>query len=138
MRGLTLALVLALAAPASAMAEVVALRTLPAGTIVGPDDIDPGEGTLLAEVEAVLGQQTRSIIYAGRAITPAQLARPRLVERNQLVTLAYESGPLSIRTEGRALAAGAAGEVIRVMNLASRSTVLATIRADGVLTVAAH
>lgn len=136
MRGLALVLALALAGPASA--EILALRTLPAGTIVGADDIDPGEGTLLVEVEAVLGLQTRSIIYAGRPIAPAQLAPPRLVERNQIVTLAYESGALSIRTEGRALAAGAAGEVIRVMNLASRSTVLATIRADGLLTVTAN
>ena len=119
-------------------AEILALRTLPAGSIVGADDIDPGEGTPLAEVQAVLGLQTRTIIYAGRAITPAQLGPPRLVERNQIVTLAYDAGPLSIRTEGRAMAAGAAGEVIRVMNLASRSTVLATIRADGVLTVTAN
>lgn len=135
MRVLALAL-LVLAGPAAA--EVVALRTLPAGTVVGPDDIDPGDGTPLAEVRAILGQQTRGIIYAGRAILPDQLAPPRLVERNQLVTLAYESGALSIRTEGRALAAGAAGDVIRVMNLASRNTVLATIRADGVLAVTAN
>lgn len=136
MRGLALVLALALAGPASA--EILALRTLPAGSIIDAGDIDPGEGTLLAEVEAILGQQTRTIIYAGRAISPAQLAPPRLVERNQIVTLAYDAGSLSIRTEGRALAAGAAGEVIRVMNVASRSTVLATIRADGVLTVNAN
>ena len=136
MRALTLLLALACATPAAA--GILALRTLPAGTIVSADDIDPGEGTRLAEVEAILGLQTRTIIYAGRPILPAQLAPPRLVERNQMVTLAYESGPLSIRTEGRALAAGAEGEVIRVMNLASRSTVLATIRADGVLTVTAN
>lgn len=135
MRGLALALALLLAGPAAA--EILALRTLPAGSIVTADVLDPGEGTRPPEVAALLGLQTRGIIYAGRAITPGQLAPPRLVERNQLVVLAYESGALSIRTEGRALAAGAAGEVIRVMNLGSRSTVLATIRADGVLTVTA-
>lgn len=137
MRGRATVLALALLAAGPAAAEILALHTLPAGSIVTAEAIDPGEGTLPAEVAAVLGLQTRGIIYAGRAIAPGQLVPPRLVERNQLVTLAYESGALSIRTEGRALAAGAAGEVIRVMNLASRSTVLATIRADGVLTVTA-
>lgn len=136
MRGLALAVMLAL--PGAAGAEVLALRTLPAGTVIGAGDIDPGEGTPPAALAEILGQQTRTIVYAGRPVTPAQLAPPRLVERNQLVTLAYEAGALSIRAEGRAMAAGAAGEVIRVMNLASRSTVLATIRADGVLTVTAQ
>ena len=124
--------------PASVMAQVLAMRTLPAGSVIGPDDLILPEDADARSADALIGLQTRTIIYAGRTVTPAQLAPPRLIERNQLVNLVYEAGALSIRAEGRALGAGAEGEVIRVMNLASRNTVLATIRGDGVLVVAAH
>lgn len=133
---LVLMILTLLAAPAAA--EVLAARNLPAGIVLAPDDLLIPDGTDDAEAAALIGLQTRTIIYAGRAVSAAQLAPPRLVERNQIVTLVYESGALSIRAEGRALAAGAAGEVIRVMNLASRNTVLAAIRADGVLAVSVY
>lgn len=125
-------------APASAMAQILAVRTLPAGSVIGPDDLIVPEDADARSADALIGLQTRTIIYAGRTIALAQLVPPRLIERNQLVNLVYEAGALSIRAEGRALGAGAEGEVIRVMNLASRNTVLATIRGDGVLVVAAH
>lgn len=130
-------LVLALSAP-PASAEVLAARTLSAGTVIGPDDLLVSADDAAGAAGAMIGLQTRTIIYAGREVTPAQLGQPLLVTRNQMVVLAYESGALSIRAEGRALAAGAEGEVIRVMNLASRTTVEATIRRDGVLIVAAR
>ena len=56
--------------------------------------------------------------------------------RNQVVTLRYERAGLSIETEGRALGAGGEGDVIRVMNLSSRATLMARINADGSATVA--
>lgn len=131
-----LVLLLVMASPATA--EITAARTLPVGAILGPADLVIAEGTPASEAGAVIGLQTRVIIYAGRAVTPAQLGPPMLVDRNQIVTLSYDAGALSIRAEGRALSAGAAGDVIRVMNLTSRQTVTATIRPDGILTVAAR
>lgn len=121
-----------------AVAEVVAVRTLPAGTILTLQDLDESGAGGPDGVDRMIGLQTRTIIYEGRPVTPQQLVPPVIVERNQMVVLAYEAGPLSIRTEGRALGAGAAGDVIRVMNMASRTTVQATIREDGLLTVAAR
>ena len=45
--------------------------------------------------------------------------------------LSYASGPLTIVTEGRALDRAAAGEPVRVMNLASKQTVTGTVAPDG-------
>ena len=124
--------------PAAALADdLVATRHLPAGTILAAGDIAvaPGPRAGLAPADA-LGKQLRTAVYDGRTISKGQLTTPTLVSRNQLVTLAYESAALRIETEGRALGAGGEGDVIRVMNLGSRATLMARINADGTVTVA--
>lgn len=124
--------------PAAALADdLIATRHLPAGTILAAGDIavtlSPHAG--LSHAEA-LGKQLRIAVYEGRPISKGQLTTPTLVSRNQLVTLAYENAALRIETEGRALGAGGEGDLIRVMNLSSRATLMARINADGTLTVA--
>jgi flagella basal body P-ring formation protein FlgA len=58
-----------------------------------------------------------------------------VVDRNQIIPLAYAAGDLTILTEGRALARGGVGDVIEVMNLSSRNKVLGQIGPDGVVRV---
>lgn len=132
-----LALWLLLAGPALAE-NVVATRTIPAGSIIGPEDVTLVEAVLpgaLADLSLALGQETRTAIYAGRPVRASDLGPPTLVQRNQLVPLIYRSGGLAITTEGRALARGSVGEVIRIMNLGSRTTVSGRIGADGAVYV---
>ncbi|SDL17860.1 flagellar basal body P-ring formation chaperone FlgA [Paracoccus chinensis] len=124
--------------PAAALADdLVATRNLPAGTILATGDVavTPSARAGLAPADA-LGKQLRTAVYEGRPISKGQLTTPTLVSRNQLVTLAYENAALRIETEGRALGAGGEGDLIRVMNLSSRATLMARINADGTLTVA--
>jgi flagella basal body P-ring formation protein FlgA len=122
-----------------ALAEsVVATRTIPALSLIGPEDVTLVDATLqdaLADPTLAIGQETRVAIYAGRPVRAFDLGPPTLVERNQLVPLIYRSGGLAISTEGRALARGAAGEVIRIMNLGSRTTVSGRIGPDGAVYV---
>jgi flagella basal body P-ring formation protein FlgA len=132
-----LALWLLLAGPALAE-NVVATRTIPAGSIIGPEDVTLVDAVLpgaLADISLALGQETRTAIYAGRPVRASDLGPPTLVQRNQLVPLIYRSGGLAISTEGRALARGSVGEVIRIMNLGSRTTVSGRIGADGAVYV---
>ena len=132
-----LAILLALLPLPLAADEITALRTLPAGTILGDGDLVDAstERVGLTRADAV-GKQLRVAVYEGRPITAGVLSAPRLVARNQLVTLSYETPALRIEAEGRALGAGGAGDTIRVMNLSSRATLLARINADGTVTVA--
>lgn len=125
-----LAMLLLLAGPAAADA-LVPVRTIRALSIIAPDDLARGEGAGLTDPAEVIGQEARVTLYAGRPIRPGDIGPPAVVERNALVELVYAAGGLSIRAEGRALARGAAGDRVRVMNLASRSIVTARLAEDG-------
>lgn len=126
-----------LAMPAAAD-TVVAARTIRAGVVIAASDVAIAAGETagaLTNPALAIGLEARVMLHAGRPIRPADLGPPALVERNQLVELAFEYGTLSIRAEGRALARGAQGDLIRVLNTASRQTVTGRIRADGVVVV---
>lgn len=87
-------------------------------------------GALVDPVEAI-GLEARVTLYPGRPIRSADVGPPAMVERNQIVTLIYSLGGLGITTEGRALDRGGLGDVIGVMNLSSRKTVVGQLAEDG-------
>ena len=137
-RAILLALVLA-AGPGAALAEtLVATRTIRPQAIIMPEDVTvseveiPGMFTTPAEV---VGQEARVAIFAGRPIGPSDIGPPALVDRNQIVLLTYRKGSITIVTEGRAMARGGVGDLVRVMNLASRSTVSGYVAEDGTIRV---
>ena len=116
----------------------LATRTLPAGTVISAQDVTlaPDQDGALQDVSQIIGQQLRVMVYQGRRIDPSFLTAPTLVGRNQLVTIAYEKPSLRIEAEGRALSAGSVGQIIRVMNNASRVTVSGRVAAAGTVIVA--
>ena len=132
-----LALVLLMAVPAAAD-SVVATRTIRAQTVIAPEDLTLVAAELAGALQdpgAAYGLETRVAIYAGRPVRPEDLGPVTLVQRNQTVTLIYATGTLAISTEGRALARGSEGDVVRVINLASRTTVSGRIGPDGAIYV---
>ena len=134
-----LLLCLALAAPAAAE-TLVAAATIRAKTVIGPEHLALSPETVpgaLADPAEALGLEARVAIYAGRPIRPTDLGPPAVVERNQIVTLVFRRAGLSIHTEGRALDRAAAGESLRALNLASRSTVTGVVDAAGFVHVGA-
>jgi flagella basal body P-ring formation protein FlgA len=137
---LAIPLLLTLVDPARAE-TLVAVRTLRAETVLGPDDVAlvagsiPGTASNTAEV---LGLETRVTIYQGRPIRTSDLGAPAIVDRNQAVVLKYSAGPLVITAEGRALGRGGAGDRVKVMNVASRTIVLGVVADDGSVRVASN
>mgnify|MGYP000952857755 FL=1 len=124
--------------PGAAFAGALgAAHTLPVGHVIAAGDLTvidsdrPG----LTDPSAAIGMQTRITIYEGRPLHATMLQAPRVVGRNQIVRLRFRRGALQIDTEGRAMSDGAAGELIRVMNMGSRSTVTAQVMPDGTLAV---
>jgi flagella basal body P-ring formation protein FlgA len=127
--GAALALIIATPTPAPPQ-DVRAARTLRAGTVLREADLTlpDGNGADARERIAVLvGLETRRAIYTGRPVVAADLGPPTLVRRNAVVEMIYSDRGLGIRTEGRALESGGAGEVVRVINLTSRQSILATV-----------
>ncbi len=130
-------LLVALAAPLQAE-TLVAARTLRAQAILGPADVTVVDKTIpgaLDHADQAVGMEARVVLYAGRPIRPGDLGPPAIIERNQIVTLIYRRGPLTIAAEARALARAGVGDSIRVMNLGSRNTVTGLVREDGSVTV---
>ena len=131
LRAIVAALLLAIAAPAPVAAQqVLATHTLRVGTVLEAGDLkvpgaEPARGRAL--IAALVGLETRRSIYTGRQVVAADLGPPTLVRRNAVVVMLYRDRGLGIRTEGRALESGGAGEVVRILNLTSRRSVLATV-----------
>jgi len=136
MRGLVL---LALMATPVHADVLLAAHTLRAGTSITAADIllSPDAAPLGAadHPDQAIGQEARVTLYSGRPIPLSSLGPPALVDRNQLVTLIFQRGGLNIRADGRALGRGAQGDEIRIMNLASRSTVFGTVTGPALVTV---
>ncbi|NDW54588.1 flagellar basal body P-ring formation chaperone FlgA [Aliiroseovarius sp. PrR006] len=113
---------------------VVAAKNLRPGMIISATDVKlvaseiPGGFQLL---EDIIGQEARVVLYAGRPVLPNDIGPPALIDRNQIVTLVYTAGPMTILAEGRSLGRGAVGDRVRVMNLSSRTTITGSVSSNG-------
>lgn len=137
MRFLLLFACLMAGTPAAAQ-TVLAARTVRSQTILTPGDLKLSEIQVpgaFSSLDEILGQEARVVLYAGRPIRIEDVGPPAIIERNQLVTLLYSRNGLTIATEARALSRAGVGDRIKVMNLASRSTITGTVRADGIISV---
>ena len=126
--------ILALIAALPARADrVEPVRVIRPQEIIAPEDVilragPPAGGVAL---DQVIGREARVALYPGRPIRVGDIAVPAVIERNQVVPLAYVRGGLRIETEGRALARAGPGEYVRVMTLSSRATVTGRVTASG-------
>ncbi|GFE64409.1 flagellar basal body P-ring formation chaperone FlgA [Litoreibacter roseus] len=117
---------------------VVPTRTIRANTVITAADLKLIPETILGMVEdigVVAGSEARTNLYVGRPIRPSDIGPPAIVERNQVITIIYLKGGLSIATEGRALDRGGVGDRLKVMNLASRNTVFGRVDQSGAVRV---
>jgi flagella basal body P-ring formation protein FlgA len=71
----------------------------------------------------VIGKTPRRLLQAGKPLRGNDLQTPLLVEKGKLVTIVLRNRQLLITAQGRALEDGAKGEVIRVSNTRSRTTI---------------
>ena len=134
-----LILVAVLLTPVPALSEtLVAARTIRSQAILTAADLKTIAKTIpgtLEFAEDVIGLETRVVLYSGRPIRPGDIGPPAVIERNQVVTLLFKRGGLTIVAEARSLGRAGIGDRLRLMNLASRSTVTGTVQADGTVTV---
>ena len=69
------------------------------------------------------------------ALRTADLAKPDLVQRDQTVTLIFQSGGLYLTIRGKALEGGTEGDVVSVLNLQSKRTVTGTVIGRGQVSI---
>ena len=92
-------------------------------------------GADAATRDRAVGMQARKALRAGQAVRVADLAKPDLVQRDQNVTLIYETAGLYITVRGKALDGGTEGDVVSVMNLQSKRTVSGVVTGRGQVSI---
>ena len=109
---------------------VLATRRMAVGEVVRAADIE--ERRMRAErvrpgvaqrAEDVVGRQLRRPIGSAMPFVTVDLVAPVVVAKNQLVLMVLEAPGLALTAQGRAMEAAAIGEVVQVMNLASRQVI---------------
>ncbi len=83
-----------------------------------------------------VGMQMRKQLHAGLPLRVADLAKPDLVQRDDNVTLIYESTGLYLTIRGKALESGTEGDVVNVLNLQSKRTVSGVVIGRGQVAIA--
>jgi len=92
-------------------------------------------GSDAATRDRAVGMQARRQMRAGQAVRVADLAKPDLVQRDQSVTLIYETPGLYLTVRGKALEGGTEGDVVNVMNLQSKRTISGTVTGRGQVSI---
>lgn len=83
----------------------------------------------------VAGKEARRALRAGELIRDSDLKRATLVAKGSTVTMLFEAPGMKLTSVGRALAEGAAGDSITVLNPTSYRQVEATVIAPGTVRV---
>jgi len=123
---------------ADVVAVPVPVTRLPAGAIIGSDDLRIARvrvATVQTEVARdptlVIGMQTKRQLQASVPIALADVRRPIEVTRGDPVRLRLDADGLSLAGEGIALESGAVGERIRVRNISSQAVIETVVTRTG-------
>lgn len=110
----------------------VLARSVDRGEIVMFEDVawermeERAIGDALMDADQIVGKAARRALAASRPLRQADLEAPRIVQRNQIVTISYRAPGMTLTARGRALRDAAAGEAVSVVNLQSNRTIEAT------------
>ncbi len=107
--------------PADLKVEERALETLPRNVVMNPQEI--------------VGMVARKTIFPGNMIRVSDVEAPRLVKRNQLVSVEMRAGALFVQSRAKALMDARKGDVITCANLNSKERFQGVVRGDGVVVI---
>lgn len=117
-------------------------RTLPAGAILRETDIELrkvplafAESTGLVGMDDLVGKQLQRQTRAGVIVRPADISAPELISRNEMVTVIYRQGALTLTTRGQALNAASLSEPVSVLNPMTRKVLYGVAVENGTVLV---
>ena len=133
----------AFAAAPNAEVDVAVLKSdVARGTVIAEDDLDymaipltRANASVVRAITDVAGKETRRALKAGEVIRSGDLKRPALVAKGSTVTMVYEAPGMRLSAIGRALAEGAQGDTITVLNPTSYRKVEALVVKAGTVRV---
>ncbi len=105
-------------------------RRVPPGEVISADDVkwlqmraSKARRGIITEAAALIGKTPRRELAPGRPIRANEVQRLVLVAKGATVTMSLATARLRLSALGRALEAGAEGDMIRVINLRSHRTI---------------
>jgi flagella basal body P-ring formation protein FlgA len=117
---------------------LVASRQLQKGTVLTASDIKLQKTDVaklhygfFETLKDGAGKKLKRRILTGVVLTPAMLKNPQLISRGQQINIVAQSGRMTVRMKGKALANGAVGERIKVLNVKSKKKLEGVITPSG-------
>lgn len=115
---------------------------LAAGTVISAADIQMrpvslrnGDNTGFADPAQLIGMQLNRQSREGMLLKPADVSTPTLIARNDLVTIYFRQGPMTLTVKGQAITSAVTGAPVQVLNLMSKRVITATALAAGAVEV---
>lgn len=117
---------------------VVTTRSLSRGTILSPGDfkrvrydVSKLPNGYIADENTGIGMELKRHLSGDEPLTTSMFRKPKIVERGQQVSIVAGNGGMEVRMSGKALAHGAVGDRIRVLNLSSKKKIEGTVMPTG-------
>lgn len=121
---------------------VVLSRPIGRGEIISAGDVIEARlngrdvtGQSAVSPEQLVGMEAKRNLRDNSAVNLSDVQQPILVERNQAVTITYKSRSMQLSGQGRALTAGAKGDIISIVNLQSNRTIQGRVVSSGEVVV---
>ena len=109
-------------------------RRFNTGEIIHQDDIDwvslrsdQVNRNILTDANRLIGQEVRRGTNAGQPVRSSDLRAPLIVSKGSLVTMVLQTPKMQLTSKGRAMDDASMGEVVRIMNIQSKTVVEATV-----------
>lgn len=83
----------------------------------------------------IIGLTSTKNLRTGSFLRTSNLETPKMITKNQLVTVLFKKAGLIVKTQGKALDGGAKGEAISVMNVHSKRIVHGIIQSPGLVVI---
>ena len=122
---------LGLAAHMFGASSLVAKEVIRAGDTVTAANASTESGAIVDADNPLIGREVRRTVYVGQELSMDDTRPPRLIRRNQLVTVKFVSGALEITTTGRAMGEATEDESVAILNLNSKKIVSGIVQKDG-------
>jgi DNA-directed RNA polymerase alpha subunit len=97
--------------------------------------LDPKDA--LAQAAEILGLAAKRPVRAGQPLRAADLMKPEVVKKNDIVMMRYEIPGIVLTLRGQALDNGTEGDVVNVLNIQSKRTIQGTVTGPGQVTMLA-
>jgi flagellar basal body P-ring formation protein FlgA len=135
----------AFAADGATEVDVAVLKTdVARGSVIAEEDLEykaiplmRANGSVVRAITDATGKEARRALKAGELIRTGDLKRPTLVSKGSTVTMLFEAPGMRLSAIGRALAEGAEGDTITILNPTSYRKVEAVVVKAGTVRVGA-